>query len=386
MQKGSLSIRRGRWIFQFRRPRPDARGGIHWTNTSISLGPAEGPEAISRREAEAIAAEVLARVLGGAAPEAPSSGLTVAEAADLFLRERARELSPRGHEHYEYLLRQFVLPRLGARTLASVRSSEIQQLLDDVGQRYSHQTCQHVRAALSALWKHSQRYDRADNNPVQPTKASGRRTQPQRPLTPEEARALLRELPADIRALVEFLLLTGLRIGEALGLQRQDVNLSGRTQYLDGHVVPHGCIIVRRAWGRCGYGPTKTFGSMRVVPLTSRAEAILLGRLAAAGNAPDAPLFTTARGAIIDPHNVAARVLKPAGERAGVPWVHWHTFRHTAATLAELDALERQRVLGHTQAATTVRYAAPVAERVREGLSAVEDVLMAEEGAFDPGI
>lgn len=387
MQKGSLKPRKGRWIFQFRRPMV-SNGEVVWTNTSVSLGPAEGPKAITQQEAERRAAELIREVVGKAAPAQTGTEITVAEAADLFLYERAGDLSPRGHQHYEYLFGNFVIPRFGSRTMNSIRSSEIQAMLDELGKGYTYQTVVHIRGAMSALWKHSMRYDRADSDPVSPTRSSGRRPAPQRPLTPEECRRLLKELPPLVRELAEFLLLTGLRIGEALGLQRQDVNLTGRTAYIAGHVVPSGCLIVRRSWGMGRYGPPKTPKSVRVVPLTQHAEKIIRARLEKAGPSPDAPLFTTPSGAIIDAHNTARRVLKPAGERADVGWVHWHTFRHTAASLAELDAIERQRILGHTVMATTVRYTSPLADRVRQGLEAVEGAINgdAEMEGFDPAI
>ncbi len=362
-------------MLQFRRPvqvNPDYQ---EWRNTTVSLGPAEGSEALTRREAEAMAAELLTRVLGPVG-ERPSGRITVAEAVDLFLRERAQDLTRRGHEHYEYILTRFVLPKWGSREMESIRSSEVQKWLDECGEWKLRSTVQHIRAAMSVLWRWSMRYDRVNSNPIPATRASGRPSGPQRPLTPEECRRLLRELPAGVRELAEFLLLTGLRIGEALGLQRGDVNLSGDARIIDGHVVPHGCFIVRRAFGIHGYIPPKTPQSVRVVPLTSHAERLIRARLEAARPADDAPLWTGPQGGVLNAHNIATRVLKPAADRADVGFVHWHTFRHTAATLAELDVLERQRVLGRTQTATTARYSAPVADPARNGLQAIDPAVI----------
>jgi hypothetical protein len=54
---------------------------------------------------------------------------------------------------------------------------------------------------------------------------------------------------------------------------------------------------------------------------------------------------------------VAARVLKPAAKRAGVPWVGFHTFRHTCATMLFRhgpNAKQAQMWLGHHSPAFTL--------------------------------
>jgi integrase len=50
------------------------------------------------------------------------------------------------------------------------------------------------------------------------------------------------------------------------------------------------------------------------------------------------------------PNNVRRRVLKPAAEKAGLPWVGFHAFRHTFASLLFAEgrnAVQVQRWLGH---------------------------------------
>ena len=60
---------------------------------------------------------------------------------------------------------------------------------------------------------------------------------------------------------------------------------------------------------------------------------------------------------MIDTSNLSSRVLKPAARRAGVPWVGFHSFRHTAATSlfrAGLNAKQVQLWLGHHSPAFTL--------------------------------
>ena len=162
-------------------------------------------------------------------------------------------------------------------------------------------------------------------------------------LTEGELRALLAEVPDEWRLFFELLAHTGLRIGEAVALTWGDVDFGKRR------------LEVRRRLYRGRFDSPKSRYGRRTVPLEhglSRA----LWRLR--GSAPDtAPLFSSQDGSFLDPSNVAARVLKPAARRAGVPWASFHTFRHTCATMLfrhGLNAKQVQTWLGHHSPAFTL--------------------------------
>jgi integrase len=55
--------------------------------------------------------------------------------------------------------------------------------------------------------------------------------------------------------------------------------------------------------------------------------------------------------------NLRSRVLVPTGEEAGLPWVTFHTFRHTCASMLfdrGSNAKQVQRQLGHHSSALTL--------------------------------
>jgi integrase len=58
----------------------------------------------------------------------------------------------------------------------------------------------------------------------------------------------------------------------------------------------------------------------------------LADRLRALDTAEDELVFRSAAGSVLDPDNLAARVLAPACEAAGVGWAGFHTFRHAVAS------------------------------------------------------
>jgi hypothetical protein len=131
-----------------------------------------------------------------------------------------------------------------------------------------------------------------------------------------------------------------------------------------------------------GWGKPKTHAGRRIVPLSAAAD-LALGEMATRwdGRDLDAPVFAAATGNPMDAHNIAARVLAPAGEKVGCPWLHWHALRHTAASLSELDLTARRKVLGHTTEAMSMGYSHPVLATVRAGL----DNIVPSVGVAGPG-
>ncbi len=162
-------------------------------------------------------------------------------------------------------------------------------------------------------------------------------------MTRSELRRVLGEVDERWRLFFEFLTHTGLRISEAIELRWRDLDLS---------LVPR--LTVRRQL-RDGQTLTpKTAAGRRTIPLsTAMAE-----RLRARQGPPDALLFTTTTGRQINRSNLWRDVLRPAAERAGVPWISFHTFRHTCASLLFAGGKNVKQVqawLGHSDPGFTVR-------------------------------
>ena len=165
----------------------------------------------------------------------------------------------------------------------------------------------------------------------------------ERALTPEQAAKLVSKIPEQHQLLVEFLLQSGLRIGEAVGLRWSDADLGGLR------------IHVRRSYYRGTMNPPKSRYGARSIPISEAMARRLWQARSGAGD--DQPVFPNSRGGLVDAVNVYNRDLKPAARAAGVEWATWHTLRHSCATELfnrGLNAKQVQTRLGHHSAAFTL--------------------------------
>jgi integrase len=73
---------------------------------------------------------------------------------------------------------------------------------------------------------------------------------------------------------------------------------------------------------------------------------------------PTEPVFTSDVGTELIRGKVADRVLNPARTLVGMPWVSFHTFRHTCASLLFANGKDIKQIqtwLGHADAGFTLR-------------------------------
>lgn len=177
-----------------------------------------------------------------------------------------------------------------------------------------------------------------------------RRAKTPKAMTREQVAAVLSHVPAEHRLLFEFLARTGLRISEALGAKWRDIEETD-----DGPI-----LRVRRQFYRGVLrDEAKTAAGERSIALVpSLARELLHHRASSPYADENDPIFPNTRGGHLDDHNVRNRILRPAAERAGLPWVTPHVFRHSLATQLRdrgygADAIAK--VLGHTDEAFTRR-------------------------------
>jgi site-specific recombinase XerD len=155
----------------------------------------------------------------------------------------------------------------------------------------------------------------------------------------DEALETMRDNCTELRdlAMIDLLASTGMRVGEMVLLNRDDINFAERE-----------CVVF-------GKGDKERF-----VYFDARTKIHLQNYLASRTDAEPA-LFVTLRS----PHmrlqigGVEAR-LREMGNHLGIPKVHPHKFRRTLATMAidkGMPIEQLQRLLGHQRIDTTLQYA-----------------------------
>lgn len=404
-RKGYLYEKSGWWMLRYRvdSPETDETGKAKRDRITVPIARAKGLDAVGKKEAQRIAWDEYLSKLDVMATR-PSSMRTLRE----FIEQRFEPdviatLKPGGRDHYKTILKNHVLPTLGSMRLRELSAAHVQAVLNGkLAKGLSTQTVTHIRNCISAVLRHAKAMQWfAGELPTEAVRLPEMKRQERRALTWEQVCAIAKNLPQPAATLVPFLALTGLRIGEAMGLRWKWVNLTDEFRIVDAEVIPPMSIAVRENFTRGSFQSLKTSNSSRNIPIQEWFAPQLLALWGASKfQAPDAPVFASPAGRPLAAHSVQSKqALKqaaaaagmgtpavPAVQRAkGVPpqkgkpaksWVSWHCLRHTNATLADQIGLrtgERQKILGHGSESMTMHYTHADLELLRERWNRLAD-------------
>jgi integrase len=194
-----------------------------------------------------------------------------------------------------------------------------------------------------------------------------------RTLSGEEFGFLLKELDQPVvRTMCIVTACLGLRVSETLGLRWGDFDWKRMQVHIQrGFVTGH-------------VGDVKTRKSSTQLPIhPSLMKALLDYRSEMAPDASDTDwLFPSPRGTGKPRRawSVQLRYLIPAGIRAGVGRIGWHTFRHTYSTMLralEVDVKVQQDLLRHADIRTTMNiYTHAIPKAMRAAHGKVVDLLL----------
>ena len=239
------------------------------------------------------------------------------------------------------------------RPLAKVTSDEIQALYNSYAGELAPATIYKIHKLLSAAYKKALITRKITYNPmdaVEPPKAEQEKIEI---FTFVELLRLARVLRSRWQRYVSFfhlLLVTGMRVGELLALQLEDIDLNKREIHINKTKV-----------GRTGnsFNDPKTKAGNRYIPILLDKTVKRIQQLRRQdGNVTRLTglLFQTKNDNSLNYNNVRRDWLKIC-KAANIEVKHIHTFRHTFATvlLAKgVPVLEVSRILGHSNATTTL--------------------------------
>lgn len=289
-------------------------------------------------------------------------------------------------QHYRYCVERQVLPTIGRLRASEVTPAAIDRALAVVRERHGSAASRTARTVMTGIFAIAVRNDLIDLNPVRETTSIPSQRKQVRALTSADSSLLiarLREVPRavehDVPDLVEWMLATGCRIGEAMAARDETIVVDQKkrtgTWEIDATV-----IRVKGAGMQLQRRP-KTAAGWRVLALPGSAVDLVVRRATELRlRAPEAVLFPSPRAkALRDPSNTQAdlRVLldgvdcevcegtgvvtDDAGQQSRCDagpfaWVTSHTFRKTVATRLDEAGLSARQIadqLGHARPSMT---------------------------------
>lgn len=244
---------------------------------------------------------------------------------------------------YDSYLSRHIVPALGALPLGTIRRSDVQGLVTTLTKNgLAANTVVGVYALLRQIMQSALDDKLIPASPCQRIKLPKAGAQKMVIPTVEQITIVRDSLLEPLQPIVTVLAATGLRIGEALGLQVRDVSLTGRT-----------ISVERQRTGRGKITKPKTESSVRVVPFGSVAERELAALVS--NRAEDDWLFIDEFGHPVNYwnwQNSFNRLVKKLGYEFTT-----HDLRHFAASAlisGGASVKQVQTFLGHSSASTTL--------------------------------
>ena len=270
-----------------------------------------------------------------------------------YLTERAVLKAPKSYLRDRQALNH-LLPLFGETVLAGITPKllagyKTQRRIEKAAPATINKELQLVRHAFNIALRE---WEWCRENPMHRVSMEPVRNEVDRWLTANEEEHLLASSSPWLREMIGFALHTGMRQGEILNLQWQDVDFV------------RGVLLVMQSKN----------GTRRTIPLNTTVYELLAAKQTTMGPLRG-PVFTTPLGNELQVRYLA-REFCEARNRAGIPDFRFHDMRHTFATrLVQrgVDLYKVQRLLGHKTSVMTQRYAHHSPESLREGVNVLDE-------------
>jgi len=281
--------------------------------------------------------------------------LNLAEYLEHWLQNTARRtVRQQTFNSYQSLVRRHINPYIGGVRLTKLEPAQVDTLfhrLEDAGLK--PQRLQKVYAVLRRALNIAVKQDLVVRNvclTIDCPKAEQREMQP---LTQEQAKRFLKAAQDDrLHAFYVLAVTVGMRQGELIGLEWNDVNFDDQTLFVRRTLNEANGVFVT--------GPPKTKRGTRRIRLPQLAVDALRDhrdRMEAEGRGDVKLVFCDRVGGPLRRQNVQRRSFKPLLDAADCSDIRFHDLRHTYATLALAAGVPIRVVadtLGHSRTSVTM--------------------------------
>jgi len=300
----------------------------------------------TRREATVALAAVHADAARGLWVDPAGGRLRVADVAERWWQTRTgHRLATRVRDRE--ILDHDVLPDLGRAQLAELTREAVQDWVNALAVGWAPSTVRRSYTVLHQILGFAVDEGLLPASPAQRVRLPRPRRYEARFLTPDELEALENAIAPAYRAMVLTMAWATLRLGEAAGLRRADLDLrSGRLRVANNLV---------EILGQLHEGPPKTAAGRRAMTLPASVVAELRGHVMRYAGA--VYVFPAPEGGPLHAEHWRATVWRPAVARAGLTRMRPHDLKHTGVALlaaAGVDAGEIARRAGHADPGFTL--------------------------------
>ena len=223
--------------------------------------------------------------------------ITVESALTEWLTEARTRVEPTTFHGYRKDIKYHLIPALGHFRLSEIRTSDIEGWLATL--KVCGKTKNNILIPLRSVFKKALRDEKIERDPVEKIALFKHKPKEPNPLERHEIDAILGACDGQIRNIIEFAIMTGMRTSDLIAVRWIDVDFGAKTVDVK---------MTRTSRGEKMYGKTKT--SVRTIDLSPPAIAALKHQME----------FTEGKTFVFD------------NPRTGEPWKHDGPFRKTAWT------------------------------------------------------
>ncbi|MCY1702763.1 tyrosine-type recombinase/integrase [Deinococcus sp. SL84] len=313
---------------------------------------------------------------------------TVAEFLLNWHALRADTLAAKYNQSQTSLIKKHIIPGIGKRTISSLTPRDLEVFYaslvhqderrpDTFGQPLGDSMKRQVHNLLHLAFNDAVRHGELLRNPADTARPRYTRKAAQeddlKAWTPDEARRFYEVARGDRRGVAFcFMLSTGMRMGEVLGLRWENVDLEGGTIHIKEALVSLNGHLHRTTPKTARSKRTLEVSGDALKILRERREQLPLEKEAAGERyiGSDA-VFTSEVGTPIRPDNTYS-LMKRLCQAAGVPYKGTHVLRHSFISIQGQQGLPVEVIsahVGHARASFTQDHYRSVFAHERKGLT-----------------
>ena len=319
VQRGTIIQQRNKWCLRFYET--ILKDGAEVRKKSFRVLAPVSKDHPNKTSVVPLADKILAPINSGTL--VPESSQRLIDFIDShYLPDAKKVLRPSTHKGYKDIVEIHLRKRLGDVLVRDFRTVHGQRLMAQIP-NVGHKTLMRIRATLSAVFAYALRTGVLDgHNPMHAVSVPGR-PKKYKPLTYtlEESAKIAAAVHHNDAAFVAITNATfaGLRLSEIRGLRWSDLDSS--------------MLRVQRSVWRTQVGPTKTEESEAPVPVIPALKFVLEKYRGKINPKPEDYILAGERkGAPLNLHNLANRVIKPALKEKGLEWKGWKAWRSGLAS------------------------------------------------------